>query len=44
LPFEMTFPLLSAGGTYHNFLTRISPYYGPSGKLEKWFGTNTRID
>lgn len=42
-PFEMTFPLRGADGLFRPFLTRISPVTDPSGKVVRWFGTNTEI-
>jgi PAS domain S-box-containing protein len=42
-PFEMVFPLLGADGVFHPFLTRIMPVRDDSGKLVRWFGTNTDI-
>ena len=43
-PFEMIFPLRSARGEFRVFLTRISPIKDASGKLLRWFGTNTDVD
>jgi PAS domain S-box-containing protein len=43
-PFEMTFPLRSAAGEFRAFLTRISPIKGASGKVLRWFGTNTEVE
>ena len=42
-PFEMVFPLRSAHGEFRAFLTRISPIKDASGKVLRWFGTNTDI-
>ena len=43
-PFEMEFPLRGADGVYRWFLTRVSPFRNPEGKVTRWFGTNTNID
>jgi PAS domain S-box-containing protein len=43
-PFEMEFPLRGADGIYRWFLTRVSPFRDPEGKVTRWFGTNTNID
>jgi PAS domain S-box-containing protein len=43
-PFEMEFPLKGADGIYRWFLTRANPVRGSSGKIIRWFGTNTDID
>lgn len=42
-PFEMTFPLRGADGVFRPFLTRIQPVRDASGKVARWFGTNTEI-
>jgi PAS domain S-box-containing protein len=42
-PFEMIFPLRAANGVFHPFLTRVMPLCGESGKVARWFGTNTDI-
>jgi PAS domain S-box-containing protein len=42
-PFEMTFPLRSAAGVYHPFLTRINPVRDEHGYVKWWFGVNTDI-
>jgi PAS domain S-box-containing protein len=42
-PFEMTFPLKGADGTFRPFLTRIIPIRDDSGKIVRWFGTNVDI-
>jgi PAS domain S-box-containing protein len=42
-PFEMTFPLRGADGTFRPFLTRIQPVRDTSGKVARWFGVNTEI-
>ena len=41
--FEMTFPLKKHDGTFHPFLTRITPLKDGEGKVMQWFGTNTDI-
>ena len=41
--FEMTFPLKKHDGTFHPFLTRITPLKDAEGKVLQWFGTNTDI-
>jgi PAS domain S-box-containing protein len=43
-PFNMTFPLRGADGTYRNFLTLAMPVRDASGKIARWFGTNTDIE
>ena len=42
-PFEMTFPLKSAGNVFRSFLTRCEPVKDKHGKVVRWFGTNTDI-
>jgi PAS domain S-box-containing protein len=42
-PFEMVFPLRAADGVFHPFLTRVMPVRDESGKVVRWFGTNTDI-
>jgi PAS domain S-box-containing protein len=42
--FEMEFPLRGADGVFRWFLTRIRPIRDKSGKITRWFGTNTNID
>jgi PAS domain S-box-containing protein len=42
--FEMEFPLLGADGRFRWFLTQIRPVRDESGKVVRWFGTNTDID
>ena len=42
-PFDMVFPLLGADGVFRPFLTRIMPVCDQSGKVARWFGTNTDI-
>ena len=43
-PFEMTFPLKSADGIYRWFLTRCMPTKDASGKVLRWYGSNTDAD
>jgi PAS domain S-box-containing protein len=42
-PFDMVFPLRGADGVFRPFLTRITPVRDSSGKVVRWFGTNTDI-
>ncbi len=42
--FEMEFPLRGADGVFRWFLTRVSPMLDGSGKIRRWFGTNTDVD
>jgi PAS domain S-box-containing protein len=42
-PFEMTFPLRGADGVFRPFLTRVIPVRDSSGKITRWFGTNTDV-
>lgn len=42
-PLDMEFPLRGAGGEYRWFLTRVMPLRDDSGRLVRWFGTNTDI-
>ncbi len=41
--FEMEFPLRGADGMFRWFLTRVAPLRDGSGKVVRWFGTNTDI-
>ncbi|HYW31868.1 MAG TPA: ATP-binding protein [Gemmatimonas sp.] len=43
-PFEMTFPLRGADGTFQSFLTRSVPARDADGTVLRWFGTNTNIE
>ncbi|MGI8639009.1 MAG: PAS domain S-box protein [Pyrinomonadaceae bacterium] len=43
-PFEMEFPLRGANGKFRWFLTRVNPLRDLSGKILRWFGTNTDVD
>jgi len=42
-PFEMTFPLRRADGSFHPFLTRVMPLKDAQVKVLRWFGTNTDV-
>lgn len=42
--FEMEFPLRGADGVFRWFLTRVNPVRDASGKVLRWFGTNTDVD
>ena len=41
---EDTFPLRGANGEYRWFLSRAEPIRDASGKIVRWFGTNTDIE
>jgi PAS domain S-box-containing protein len=43
-PWEYTFPLRSASGSYRWFLTRALPIYNSNGEIIRWFGSNTDIN
>jgi PAS domain S-box-containing protein len=43
-PFEMEFPLKSAGGEFRSFLTRVTPLRDEAGHVVRWFGTNTDVE
>ena len=43
-PFEMEFPLRGADGVFRWFLTRVNPMRDASGRVVRWFGTNTDVD
>lgn len=43
-PFDMTFPLRGADGKFRNFLTLALPVRDASGKIVRWFGTNTDME
>ncbi|MBA3460933.1 MAG: PAS domain-containing protein [Deltaproteobacteria bacterium] len=43
-PFEMEFPLVGANKLPRWFLTRVNPLRDRTGKIVRWFGTNTDID
>ena len=42
-PWEDIFPLLGKDGIYRWFLSRATPILDESGKVARWFGTNTDI-
>jgi PAS domain S-box-containing protein len=42
-PWEDTFPLRGADGSYRWLLSRAVPIRGASGAIERWFGTNTDV-
>lgn len=42
-PFAMTFPLLSKDGAFNPFYTLVAPLKDSSGKIVRWFGTNTDV-
>ncbi|MBX9627977.1 MAG: PAS domain S-box protein, partial [Gemmataceae bacterium] len=42
-PWEDTFPLRGADGEYRWFLSRALPVRDESGKVVRWFGTNTDV-
>ncbi len=42
-PFDMTFPIRGADGVFRPFLTRVVPVHDGTGKLVRWFGTNTDV-
>jgi PAS domain S-box-containing protein len=42
-PFEMVFSLRAADGKFHPFLTRVMPVRDGTGRVVRWFGTNTDI-
>jgi PAS domain S-box-containing protein len=42
-PWEDVFPLRARDGTYSWFLSRAQPIRDASGKIVRWFGTNTDI-
>jgi len=41
--FEMTFPLRGADGKFRPFLTLVRPVRDASGRVVRWFGTNTDV-
>ena len=42
--FEMTFPLRAADGQFRRFLTRATPLTDATGRVVRWFGTNTDVE
>ena len=43
VPFEMEFPLRGVDGRFGMFLTRVMPVKDSTGRVVRWFGTNTDI-
>ncbi len=43
-PFEMEFPIRGADGQYRWFLTRVNAVRDSTGRVLRWFGTNTDVD
>ena len=43
-PWEDTFPLRGADGTYRRFLSRALPVRDDAGRIVRWFGTNTDVE
>ncbi|CAM5774743.1 hypothetical protein LMIY3S_04675 [Labrys miyagiensis] len=41
--FEMVFPLRGKDGVFRPFLTRVAPVTDETGRIIRWFGTNTDI-
>lgn len=41
--FEMVFPLRGRDGSFRPFLTRVAPVRDDTGRIVRWFGTNTDI-
>jgi PAS domain S-box-containing protein len=42
-PFDMTFPLRAADGSFRPFLTRVTPHRDNSGAIQNWFGVNIDV-
>jgi PAS domain S-box-containing protein len=42
-PFDMTFPLRGADGSFRPFLTRVLPLKDAQDRVQQWFGTNTDV-
>jgi PAS domain S-box-containing protein len=42
-PFEATFRLRAADGSFHTFFARAAPLLDGSGNIMQWFGTNTDV-
>lgn len=42
-PFDMTFPLKGADGSFRPFLTRVAPLLDAAGRVRMWCGTNTDV-
>ncbi len=43
-PFDLEFPLRGSDGNLRWFLTRVLPIKDASGRILRWFGTNTDVD
>ena len=43
VPFEMEVPLRGADGQFRWFLTRVEPLRDSTGRVVRWFGTNTDV-
>jgi PAS domain S-box-containing protein len=42
-PMEMVFPLKGVDGVFRSFLTRVRPLKDTTGRVTRWFGSNTDI-
>jgi PAS domain S-box-containing protein len=42
-PFEMIYPVRGSDGSFRSFLTRVEPVKDRTGRVVRWFGTNTDI-
>ncbi len=42
-PFDMIFPLKGADGLFRPFLTRVAPLRDETGRVTRWFGSNTDV-
>ena len=42
-PFDMEFPIRGADGVFRPFLTRVNPVKDASGRVARWFGSNTDV-
>ena len=42
-PFDMTFPIRGADGVFRPFLTQVAPLRDETGRIVRWFGTNTDV-
>jgi PAS domain S-box-containing protein len=43
-PFSMTFPIRGPDGKFRNFLTLAQPVRDSTGRIMRWFGTNTDME
>ena len=43
-PFEMVIPIRNRDGVPHPFITRAAPLRDDTGRVVRWFGTNTHIE